>query len=155
MIDNTYFKFTSICNNRCTVENIYKQLYAVLWICDILVWIQIHGSVPLTNRSGSESCKFIAHFVHSNNHPFQTCRAIVSQLQPSKRTTGKLLLSKHVTTLRTSYQTCTTHAGVENVQQLYYSCVHLFRNITWVIPLVNKSCQVYCHYHQMYSSHVQ
>jgi hypothetical protein len=31
--------------------HIYKQLYAVLWICDILVRIQIRGSVPLTELS--------------------------------------------------------------------------------------------------------
>jgi hypothetical protein len=45
--------------------NIYKYLYAVLWIRDILVWIRIRGSVPLTYGSGSESFKFIAHLVHS------------------------------------------------------------------------------------------
>ncbi len=61
MIICTYFTFTSSRNNRCTVENIYRQLYAVLWIRDFLVQIRIRGSVPLTNGSESESCKFIAH----------------------------------------------------------------------------------------------
>jgi hypothetical protein len=37
----------------------------VLWIRDIFVWIRIRGSVPLTNGSGSESCKFTAHHVRS------------------------------------------------------------------------------------------
>ena len=37
----------------------------MLWIRDFLVRIRIRGSVPLTNGSGSESCKFIAHLVRS------------------------------------------------------------------------------------------
>ncbi len=37
----------------------------MLWISDILVRIRIRGSVPFTNGCGSESCKFIAHFVRS------------------------------------------------------------------------------------------
>jgi hypothetical protein len=37
----------------------------VLWIRDFLGWIRICGSVPLTNGSRSESCKFIAHLVRS------------------------------------------------------------------------------------------
>ncbi len=57
--------FLSIINFSESAENLHKKVWLeaflpVLWIHDILVWIHIRGSMPLTNGSGfgSWSCYF-------------------------------------------------------------------------------------------------
>jgi hypothetical protein len=60
-----FYMILHISHLQVVATIIYKYLYAVLWIRDFLVRIRIRGSVPLSNVSGSESCKFIAHLVRS------------------------------------------------------------------------------------------
>jgi hypothetical protein len=68
-------------------------LYAVLWIRDFLVRIWIRGSVPLTNGSGSESRKFIAHLVRSQ----------VTELREGSLLCLKMMLGKNFRTKKRSF----------------------------------------------------